>query len=104
MKFSWVFASSLFVACALATPLQAGQFTQIVAFGDSLTDTGNLYAVTQTSPSGPFPPSPYYEGRFSNGPVWVEWLALQLGVPAPRPFVTGGTNYAFGGAETTTGG
>jgi phospholipase/lecithinase/hemolysin len=98
MKFFRVFASSLFVACALATPLQAGQFKEIVAFGDSLTDTGNLYAATEDT----FPPASdyYYQGRFSNGPVWVEWLALQLGVPAPAPFVTGGTNYAFGGAET----
>jgi phospholipase/lecithinase/hemolysin len=98
MKFSRVFASSLFMACALAAPLQAGQFTEIVAFGDSLTDTGNLYALTGDA----FPPASdgYYQGRFSNGPVWVEWLALQLGVPAPTPFLTGGTNYAFGGAET----
>jgi phospholipase/lecithinase/hemolysin len=99
MKFSRVFASFLFVACALATPLQAGQFTEVVAFGDSLTDTGNLYAATGET----FPPASdgYYQGRFSNGPLWVEWLALQLGVPAPAPFLTGGTNYAFGGAETS---
>jgi phospholipase/lecithinase/hemolysin len=96
MKFSRVFASSLLVASAVAMPLQAGQFTEIVAFGDSLTDTGNLYAATQ----GAFPPAPYYQGRFSNGPVWVEWLALQLGVPAPTPSLKGGTNYAFAGAET----
>jgi phospholipase/lecithinase/hemolysin len=101
MKFSRAFASSLLVACVLATPLHAGQFTEIVAFGDSLTDTGNLYAATHNT----FPPSPpYYQGRFSNGPVWVEWLALQLGVPAPTPFLTGGTNYAFGGAETSLSG
>jgi phospholipase/lecithinase/hemolysin len=98
MKFSRVFASCLFVVCALAAPLRAGEFTEIVAFGDSLTDTGNLYAATHDA----FPPASdgYYQGRFSNGPVWVEWLALQLEVPAPAPFLTGGTNYAFGGAET----
>jgi phospholipase/lecithinase/hemolysin len=48
--------------------------------------------------------SPNDQGRFSNGPVWVEWLALQPDVPAPRPFLAGGTNFAFGGAETTTSG
>jgi phospholipase/lecithinase/hemolysin len=53
MKFSRVFASLCFVACALVAPLQAGQFTEIVAFGDSLTDTGNRYAAT----NGLFPPS-----------------------------------------------
>jgi phospholipase/lecithinase/hemolysin len=47
MKFSRVLASSLFVACALATPLQAGPFREIVAFGDSLTDTGNVFNLSR---------------------------------------------------------
>jgi len=102
MKFSRILASSFFAACVLATPLRAGPFTEIVAFGDSLTDTGNLFAATRTRPTGAFPPSPpYYDGRFSNGPVWIEHLAAQLGVPAPTPSLTGGTNNAWGGAETS---
>lgn len=30
--------------------------------------------------SGPFPSAPYYEGRFSNGRVWVEIVAASFGV------------------------
>jgi len=70
----------------------AGQFTKLVVFGDSLSDTGNVYAVT----AGAVPPSPpYYAGRFSNGPVWAEYLAAALDLPA--------VNYAYGGAQTDRG-
>ena len=74
-------------------PARAG-WTQIVAFGDSLIDTGNVFAASGQ------PPAPYFDGRFSNGPVWVEYLAGRLGIAAPTPSLTGGTNYAWAGAET----
>jgi phospholipase/lecithinase/hemolysin len=89
----------LAACCVLASPalLRAGPFTQIVAFGDSLTDTGNVFAATgDTIPASP----PYFAGRFSNGPLWVERLAQMLGVPDPAPSVFGGTNNAWAGAET----
>ena len=105
MRFSRVLASAWLMTCVLVTPLQAGPFIEIVAFGDSLTDMGNLFTATLSRPSGPFPPSPpYFAGRFSNGPVWVERLATQLGLPTPTPSLTGGTNYAWGGAETSLSG
>ncbi len=78
-------------------PAPAQPITRIVAFGDSLSDTGNVFAATGR------PLAPYYQGRYSNGPVWVESLASRLGVPAPAPSLTGGTNNAWGGAETGTG-
>ncbi len=65
-------------------------FTRIFAFGDSLTDMGRLYEL-----SGGFPPAPYFEGRFSNGRVWVEQLADALGMT-----IDPGDNYAVGGATT----
>ena len=68
--------------------------SQIVAFGDSLIDTGNVFAATGQ------PPAPYFDGRFSNGPIWVEYLAGRLGIAAPTPSLSGGTDYAWGGAET----
>ncbi len=47
---------------------------------------------------------PYFAGRFSNGPVWVEVLAEELGLPLPAASLRpGGTNYAWGGAETGPG-
>jgi phospholipase/lecithinase/hemolysin len=81
----------------LAPATTRAGFTQIVAFGDSLIDTGNLFAATGQ------PPAPYFDGRFSNGPIWVEYLAVRLGVAAPAPSLNGGMDYAWGGAETGTG-
>src|SRR5216683_567941 len=61
-----------FVLAWSVQPLWAGQFTEIVAFGDSLTDTGNAFAKSgNTRPD----PNYYYQGRWSNGPIWVERLA-----------------------------
>jgi phospholipase/lecithinase/hemolysin len=75
----------------------AVDFSKIYAFGDSLSDAGNLYVETlHTVPTGAI----YSDGRFSNGPVWVQDLAKDLGLPAVTPSLTGGTDYAFGGAET----
>ena len=65
-------------------------------FGDSLSDVGNVYLAT----GGTEPASPYVNGEFSNGPVWVQDLAARLGLPALSPSLIGGTDYAFGGATT----
>lgn len=64
-------------------------FNEIYAFGDSASDNGNTFKAT----AGLLPPSPpYYEGRSSNGPVWVEDLASKLNLPL--------TDLAFAGATT----
>jgi phospholipase/lecithinase/hemolysin len=87
------------LACLwLGLPIHArGDITSIVSFGDSLTDTGNVFAATGQ------PPAPYYMGRFSNGPLWIEYLANQLGVAAPTASLLGGSNYAWAGAATGDG-
>jgi phospholipase/lecithinase/hemolysin len=54
-------------------------FDHLVVLGDSLSDTGNA-------------------GRFSNGPVWVEQLAVELKI-ALTPSNRGGLNFAVGGAR-----
>jgi phospholipase/lecithinase/hemolysin len=88
------FAISLGVAC---TPASAA-YTSIFAFGDSLSDAGNLFS--EDGGQGPVPP--YVDGHFSNGPTWVEDLSQMLGLGPMKPFLTStdGTNYAFGGAQT----
>jgi len=83
MKVGLLFVSLLFTLTA-----SAATFTQVIAFGDSLTDNGNLFADT----GGAVPVPPYWNGRFSNGPVWVEGLAASLGVTLD--------DYARGGATT----
>lgn len=83
---------SLILIALLACTLQAGSFTYIAVFGDSLSDNGNLYAFS----GGAFPPSPpYYAGRVSNGQVAVEYMAGILGSPL--------LDYAFAGATTGIG-
>jgi thermolabile hemolysin len=69
----------------------AASFDHVVAFGDSLSDNGNLYSLTADT----FPNSDYFEGRFSNGPVWVEYLAMNLGAVLD--------DFAYGGASTSGG-
>lgn len=71
----------------------------IYVFGDSLSDTGNIFIAT----GGEIPASPpYYQGRFSNGPIYVDRIAAALGSEV-APVLAGGTNYAFGGAEVLGG-
>lgn len=86
-------------AIALATPVYSGLYV----FGDSLSDTGNLYFATGNGllpgPQDPVSP-PYDDGRFSNGPLWVEDLAARLGLGPVVPSLKGGTDFAFGGAQT----
>jgi len=84
----------------LALPAQAPAataYSTMYIFGDSLSETGNYAAVGAGELAYP---APYAPGRFSNGPVWVDYLAGALGLPAPTAAAAGGTNYAWGGAMT----
>ncbi len=80
----------------VSRPALAGPFNQIVVFGDSLSDTGNANDRLGVAGSG------YFDGRFSNGPLWVEYMAeqLQLSPPVANLESSSGRNYAFGGART----
>jgi outer membrane lipase/esterase len=84
----------------LAGPISgwAGGVDAIYAFGDSLSDVGNIFTAT----FGVEPAAPYANGQFSNGPVWVQDLAGELGLAPLKASLTGGTDYAYGGAFTGT--
>jgi phospholipase/lecithinase/hemolysin len=71
-------------------------FDAIYVFGDSYCDVGNIFFLTK----GTDPPAPYYNGRFSNGPIWVEHVASSMGLPM-KAALLGGTDYAFAGAHVT---
>lgn len=71
----------------------AAPLNNIVVFGDSLSDNGNLYKYTKNQI--PTPPT-YYEGRFTNGLVWVEHLVTSYFPSDSRGRLL---NYAFGGAS-----
>ncbi|KAI8843387.1 GDSL-like Lipase/Acylhydrolase-domain-containing protein [Chytriomyces cf. hyalinus JEL632] len=62
---------------------------RVVAFGDSLSDNGNLFKLYK------YPEPPYFNGRFSDGPVWVEYLAVYLQNASLE-------DYAFGGATANS--
>ncbi len=51
-------------------------FDRIISFGDSLTDNGNLHTAT----AGLAPGGGYYQGHFTNGFVWAEFFAKELGL------------------------
>ncbi|KAI9345876.1 hypothetical protein DFJ73DRAFT_761477 [Zopfochytrium polystomum] len=69
------------------------RFAKIVAFGDSWSDTGNFYRRVS---NGTWPPAAlgYDGGRYSNGPVWLETVAL------PRFLDAELVDFAYGGAST----
>ncbi len=80
-----------------AAQVTASAYSRIYAFGDSLSDAGNDFKADGRTLPNPFV---YSDGRFSNGPVWVQDLAHDLHLPAVTPSLSGGTDFAFGGAET----
>ncbi len=80
---------------AITAPV--GGFSTVYAFGDSLSDAGNVSIGTLRA----LPVSSIYSsGRFTNGNVWVQDLAQNLGLPPVKPSLAGGTDFAYGGAET----
>ncbi|AWN73289.1 GDSL family lysophospholipase PlaA [Legionella anisa] len=87
MKLLAAIGAFLFSGIVWATPLH-----NIVVFGDSLSDNGNLYKFMKYQ----LPPSPpYFEGRFSNGPVWIEHLIASYFPENPNEHLL---DYAYGGA------
>ncbi|GGI86204.1 SGNH/GDSL hydrolase family protein [Legionella impletisoli] len=81
MRIFFTLFTLLFSLAVSATPIN-----KIVVFGDSLSDNGNFYEYMKKQ----FPTAPYYEGRFTNGPVWIELVA--------NAKETELFDYAFGGA------
>jgi outer membrane lipase/esterase len=90
-------AALMLIVSATARAGSHPAFDAIYVFGDSYCDVGNLFAATGDT----YPPPPYYNGRFSNGPIWIDHLAGTYGLTVLPSFV-GGTDYAVGGAEVTT--
>lgn len=91
----------------LASPSlsHATPFTNMFVLGDSLSDVGNLFIATANNRMAPIPQlpqePPYFQGRFSDGPVYVEHVWKELGLPGEiKPSLEGGTNYAVGGARS----
>ncbi|HXU17983.1 MAG TPA: SGNH/GDSL hydrolase family protein [Terriglobales bacterium] len=80
----------------VAAGAQTPKFTNLYVFGDSYCDVGNVAIATGGEKPGPF----YYQGRYSNGPLWVDHIAGYLGLKL-TPALAGGTDFAFAGAWVT---
>lgn len=104
------------LACAGALA-EVRDYSSIVVFGDSLSDTGNVAYLTESQYfiRLPGPIINYTDGHFTDGvdtkPYarnffgnWVEQFAASLpSHPAVTDSLDGGTNYAYGFATTGTG-
>jgi phospholipase/lecithinase/hemolysin len=93
-------------ACFQAANAQ--KFSGIVAFGDSLSDLGNTYNYSSDFTSWLIGYDSYYydQGRWSNGPLWVEDLDRLLGFAALQRNDGSnlyGTDFAWGGSTSADG-
>ena len=69
-------AGAAAAAPAASTHAKAPSYSRIVVFGDGLSDAGHFGRLTTNR----YPPSPpFHEGRWTNGPTWVEHLARLSG-------------------------
>jgi outer membrane lipase/esterase len=95
----------------------AQDYTSIVVFGDSLSDTGNVSHLSEAKYGVriPGPAADYTDGRFTDGfdtvpaaqkyfGVWIEQFANSLpSKPVIKNSLDGGTDYAYGFATTGKG-
>lgn len=73
----------------------AAPFVDMAVFGDSFSDVGNIYNALNGTQPGVWS----YDGRYSDGRVWEEYLLQFFDLPNKlMPSRQGGTNHAYGGA------
>src|SRR5438876_800695 len=76
---------------------------RLVVFGDSLSDDGNTFAVAGV------PGIPYFDGRYSNGPNWVDYFFgiayhFNVGISLPTPWLKDPTNSDDNATDFAVGG
>lgn len=104
------FAAIVLLLCSARMGF-AGPFKEIIAFGDSLTDVGNVAVLTEPGFS-PVINGYYKETHFSDNIIWIEILADYWELPErtpgrghsttlpPKPK---GNTWAWGGSEAAAG-
>jgi len=89
------------VASATSVPI-----TQLVVFGDSLSDNGNAAIALGGTLPGNYATNAFTDGPattpMTTGPfgLWVDQLSARLGLADPQPFLIGGNNFAVASALT----
>ena len=102
MRMTFLGAAALAGLLSTAPATAASMFSNLFVFGDSLVDSGNARAARLAGGGvDPAPPSlGYFEGRFSNGYNFADYLSFDLvGGPATA-FAFGGSNFSVGGAQS----
>src|SRR5437588_9431015 len=108
---------AVFLATSLLVNAQAAAFTQVIVFGDSLSDDGNIAHRVRDTIGFSYPSSNfnYSDYRFTDDTntspaanlyvgTWHEQLEKTfLGLALAKNSLDGGTDYAFGGATTKDG-
>jgi len=107
------------LGCGFTLPavgMAKGPVSEIIFFGDSLSDSGNAFALQKENNTPPnysvnpllIPDDAYARGghHFSNGPTWAEDFAKSMGLgqdanPAFRDANPRATDYAVGGARAS---
>lgn len=120
MKQVLTYLAALLASLALGASAWALPFNSVYVFGDSLSDAGSnpsavlsLYKLLGNNCDPYHPCPPYFDGRYSNGPVASEYLANTVlpGGANPANFhsfaVSGATtgigNFGDGGTASTPG-
>jgi len=112
MKFITRLSAGMLILASASSFADPG-YSDMVVFGDSLSDPGNVFVITKQVSVRPYvagniPSAPYPIGKgktFSNGPTWSELVAKELklqGGNGPALRTTRFTNYAFGGARASS--
>jgi phospholipase/lecithinase/hemolysin len=107
----------IFLTASFIANTRVSAFTQVIVFGDSLSDDGNIAHRARDTVGFSYPSSHfnYSDYRFTDDTntapaanlytgTWHEQLAKTfLSLPKATNSLDGGTNYAFGGATTKDG-
>lgn len=112
---SWLVSSLFFALGSLSCcgflegNTEAAPFTELISFGDSLSDVGNVAGITKPGVA-PLVNGYYQQTHFSDNVIWNETLAAYWGLPArtpgrtawgPMPAALSGNTWAWGGSESS---
>ena len=93
----------------LVGAVRAAPFSDLISFGDSLSDVGNVAGITNPGVA-PLINGYYQQTHFSDNVIWNETLAAYWGLPARTPgrvaygplaAALSGNTWAWGGSESS---